>query len=80
MICDLSLACCLLPGYLVELVVVGDSQLDVSGCDPALLVVSSSVSSQLQDLSWNTHTREAQQQLSLPPVAAHIQVVKQEGC
>ncbi|XP_053188004.1 histone H3-like centromeric protein cpar-1 [Scomber japonicus] len=45
---------------LVELLVVADSQLQVTGDDPGLLVVSGSVSSQLQDLSGQVlqHSRQ----------------------
>ncbi|XP_059190796.1 uncharacterized protein LOC131972979 [Centropristis striata] len=45
---------------LVELLVVADSQLQVTGDDPGLLVVAGSVSSQLQDLSGQVlqHSRQ----------------------
>ncbi|XP_028430893.1 uncharacterized protein LOC114553754 [Perca flavescens] len=45
---------------LVELLVVADSQLQVAGDDPGLLVVAGSVSSQLQDLSGQVlqHSRQ----------------------
>lgn len=39
---------------LVQLLIVGDGQKDVSGRDAAFLVVSGSITRQLQDLSCNS--------------------------
>ena len=48
---DTSLRDCYTTEELVELFIVSDGQLQVSGNDSGLLVVTSGVSSQLEDLS-----------------------------